>query len=265
VTAASLVAVSAEVRIAYELRGAGAPVLLVQGLGYPRWGWAPVVDGLAERFLVCLFDNRGIGESDVPAGPYTVSQLAADAVAVLDAAGIERAHVVATSLGGMVAQELALSHSDRVDRLVLVCTTPGTRGVAMPEQTLRLMAEAPSLPPDVALRRFVANALAPGAPSELVDEITRRRLENPPDQAGWAAQAGAAMAFDALDRLTEIEAPTLVLHGTADVVVDPANSELLVERIPRARLELFEGCGHLFVWEQPVRFVQVVSAFLEER
>ncbi|HEU0304278.1 MAG TPA: alpha/beta fold hydrolase [Gaiellaceae bacterium] len=259
----ALAASNAGVRIAYELRGAGSPLLLVQGLGYPRWGWEPVVDGLAERFLVCLYDNRGIGESDVPAGPYTVPQLAGDALAVLDAAGIEQAHVVGTSLGGMVAQELALTYPDRVERLVLVCTTPGVRGVPMPEQTVRLMAEAPSLAPDVALRRFVENALAPGAPAELVDEITRRRLESPPDPAGWAAQAGAAMSFDALDRLGELSAPTLVLHGTEDAVVDPANADLLAAGIPGARLELFEGCGHLFMWEQPDRFVRVVTGFLE--
>lgn len=251
------------VRIAYELRGSGAPVLLVQGLGYPRWGWDPVAGALAERFLLCLFDNRGVGESDVPAGPYAVSELAADAVSVLDAAGVERAHVVGTSLGGMVAQELALEHADRVDRLVLVCTTPGVRGVPMPPGTLALMAEAASLPPDVALRRFVENALGERAPAELVDAITARRLAQPPDPSGWAAQAAAAMAFDRLDDLAGIGAPTLVVHGTADAVVDPGNSDLLAGRIPGAALEWLEGCGHLLMWEQPERFARLVGDFLE--
>ena len=114
-----------ERRIAWERHGAGEPLLLVHGLGYARWGWEPVLPGLAERFDVLLFDNRGIGESDAPPGPYTVAELAGDAVAVLDEAGVERAHVVGTSLGGMVAQELALAHPGRVDRLVLACTTPG--------------------------------------------------------------------------------------------------------------------------------------------
>jgi 3-oxoadipate enol-lactonase len=260
---ASLAAANAGVRIAYELRGSGAPVLLVQGLGYARWGWEPVVDGLAERFTVCLYDNRGIGESDVPPGPYTVSELADDAVAVLDAAGIARAHVVGTSLGGMVAQEIALSHAARIDRLVLVCTTPGMQGFPMPQQTLQLMAEAPGLAPDVALRRFVENALAPDAPEALVDEIYRRRLESPPDLAGWAAQAAAGSTFDRLERLGEIGAPTLVVHGTADTVVDPQNASLLAEKIPAARVELLEDCGHLLMWERPDEFVAVVTEFLE--
>ena len=116
-------------KIAWERHGAGPPLLLIQGLGYARWGWEPVVEPLARSFDVILFDNRGIGESDAPAGPYTAAQMAGDALQVLDEAGVERAHVVGTSLGGMVAQELALAHPERVDKLVLACTTPGGRGV----------------------------------------------------------------------------------------------------------------------------------------
>jgi 3-oxoadipate enol-lactonase len=112
-------------KIAWESRGQGEPVLLIHGLGYARWGWEPVVAPLAERFRLLLFDNRGIGESEIPPGPYSARAMAEDAVSVLDEAGVERAHVVGTSLGGMVAQELALSHPERVDRLVLACTTPG--------------------------------------------------------------------------------------------------------------------------------------------
>jgi 3-oxoadipate enol-lactonase len=257
-------AISGGVRIAYELRGEGPPLLLVHGLGYARWGWEPVVDGLAERFRVCLFDNRGVGESDVPEGPYSARSMAGDAVAILDDAGFERVHVVGTSLGGMVAQELALSFPERVDRLVLACTTPGVRGIPMPEETFRLLASASSLPLEEALRRFVENALAPGVDAALVERIMAHRLASPLDMNGWRAQAAAGMVFDSLDRLGEIRAPTLLLHGTADVVVDSRNSELLAERIPDARLELFAGRGHLFMWEEPERFVRSVIDFLAE-
>jgi pimeloyl-ACP methyl ester carboxylesterase len=256
------VADASGVRIAYELRGAGPPLLLVHGLGYARWGWEPVADGFAERFLTVLFDNRGIGESDVPPGPYSAEEMAADAVAVLDGAGISRAHVVGTSLGGIVAQQLALDWPERVDRLVLACTTPGLRGVPMPEVTVRLMASSLRMQPEEAMRAFVLNALAPGADEELVERIMAHRLANPFDPRGWQAQAAAAMTFDVLDRLGEIRAPTLVLQGTEDVVVAPGNAELLASRIPDARAELFEGCGHLFMWEQPERFVRSVTEFL---
>jgi 3-oxoadipate enol-lactonase len=251
------------VRIAWERRGEGQPLVLVHGLGYARWGWEPVADALAERFQVVLLDNRGIGESEAPAGPYTAAEMADDVVRVLDEAGIERAQVVGTSLGGMIAQELAL-RTERVERLVLVCTTPGGPSAApMPKVTAQLIAEAASMEPLVALRRFVENALAPGAPEELVERILAHRLRTAQPPAAWAAQAAAGMSFDAWDRLPELRAPTLVLHGTEDVVVDPANSTLLVERIPDARLEWFPGCGHLLFWEEPERFVALVGEFLE--
>jgi 3-oxoadipate enol-lactonase len=251
------------VRIAWERRGEGQPVVLVHGLGYARWGWEPVADALAERFEVVLLDNRGIGESEAPAGPYTAAEMAEDVVRVLDEAGIERAHVVGTSLGGMIAQELAL-RTDRVERLVLVCTTPGGQSAApMPEVTAKLIADAASMEPLVALRRFVENALAPGAPEELVERILAHRLRTAQPPTAWAAQAAAGMSFDAWDRLAELRAPTLVLYGTEDVVVDPANSTLLAERVPDARLEWFPGCGHLLFWEEPERFVALVGEFLE--
>jgi pimeloyl-ACP methyl ester carboxylesterase len=248
------------VRIKWESQGDGTPVLLMHGLGYTREGWGPLRELLARRYRVISFDNRGIGESEIPPGPYTVEELAADAVAVLDEAGVERAHVLAASLGGFAAQVVAADYPERVDRLVLACTSPGGAGAfPLPEGTLRLMAEAPSLPPEVALRRFVENALAPGAPEELVDEILAYRQAHPPDPAGWAAQAAAGAAWDANGRDERISASTLVVTGTADQVVDPRNSTLLADRIPGARLATIEGAGHCLLWEQPDRFVELVE------
>jgi pimeloyl-ACP methyl ester carboxylesterase len=255
------------VRIAWERHGNGEPLLLIHGLGYARWGWEPVLPGLAERFEVILFDNRGIGGSDAPPGPYTAAEMAEDAIRVLDEAGVERAHVVGTSLGGMVAQEFALAHPERVDRLVLASTTPGgPKAHPMPQQTVALMAEAAALDPAVALRRFVENALAPGTVAvrpELVDRIMTHRLASAQSPAAWAAQAAAGASFDAYDRLGGLRAPTLVQHGSEDLVVDPRNGDLLVDLLPDARLDRFPGTGHLFFWEKPERFVSSVTAFLE--
>jgi pimeloyl-ACP methyl ester carboxylesterase len=255
------------VRIAWERHGAGPPLLLIHGLGYARWGWEPVLPGLAERFDVILFDNRGIGESDAPPGPYTVAELAGDALQVLDEAGVGRAHVVGTSLGGMIAQELALRQPERVDRLVLACTTPGgPKAHPMPQATVALLAEAATLEPAVALRRFVENALSPttvAARPEVVERILEHRLATAQPPAAWAAQAAAGMGFDAYDRLGELTLPTLVQHGSEDVVVDPRNSDVLVERVPDARLVVFPGTGHLFFWEEPDGFVASASSFLD--
>ena len=248
--------------IKWESQGDGSPLLLIQGLGYARWSWQPIVPGLAARHRVVTFDNRGIGESDKPEGPYTAAQMAGDALQVLDEAGIERAHVLGASLGGMIAQELAVAAPARVDKLVLCCTTPGgPTTVPMPEVTMRLFAEAPSLAPEVALRRFVENALGEDPPVELVDELFARRVANPPDPAGWQAQAAAGMTFAGVEG--EITAPTLILGGTADNVVDHRNAEVLAARIPGARVELLAGAGHLFFWEQPDESVRIINEFLE--
>jgi pimeloyl-ACP methyl ester carboxylesterase len=245
------------VKIAWERHGSGPPLLLIHGLGYARWGWEPVVEPLARSFDVLLFDNRGIGESDAPAGPYTAAQLAGDAVQVLNEAGVERAHVAGTSLGGMVAQELALSAPDRVDRLVLACTTPGgTRAYPMPERTVQLMQARATL------REYVENALVPDPRPELVERILAHRERTAQPFEPWAAQAAAGATFDAHDRLGSLAAPTLVQHGDGDVVVDPRNSELLVESIPDARLSLYPGAGHLFMWQEPARFVRELEVFL---
>ena len=260
------------VRIAWERRpapdGDATPVLLVHGLGYARWGW----DGLPDLLTtaghdVVLFDNRGIGDSDVPEGPYTATQMATDALAVLDAAGIDRAHVVGSSLGGMIAQELALTAPGRVDRLVLLSTTPGGDDAApMPEVTVELLQRMPTMEPVEALHAAIRNALAPRwleERPELVEEILAHRLEDPQDPAGWQAQAHAGTTYDGGGRLGAIQAPTLVLHGDADNVVAPANGQLLADRIPDARLVELPGHGHLPFWEDPARVSREVLAFLD--
>ena len=248
-------------KIAWEERGEGPPLLLIQGLGYGRSGWGPILPGLAERHRVVLFDNRGFGESDTPEGPYTAAEMAADALQVLDEAGIERAHVLGASLGGMIAQELVAAAPERVDRLVLCCTTPGgPDAVPMPEVTILLFAEAATLPPEVALRRFIENALGEDPPPELVDELFALRQADPPDPAGWQAQAAAGMTFQGVD--TPITAPTLIVTGTADNVVDHRNADVLAARIPGSRVELLERAGHLFFWERPDESVRIIGDFL---
>jgi pimeloyl-ACP methyl ester carboxylesterase len=244
-------------KIAWERTGAGPPLLLIHGLGYARWGWEPVVEPLARSFDVILFDNRGIGASDAPPGPYTTAELAADSLQVLDEAGVEQAHVVGTSLGGMVAQELALAAPERVDRLVLVCTLPGgARSFPMPEQTVRLMQERATL------RDYVANALDPDPRPELVERILEHRLATAQAYEPWAAQAAAGAGFDAYDRLASLTTPTLVIHGDGDVVVDPRNAELLGELLPDAQVKIYAGCGHLLMWQEPELFTRDLEEFL---
>ena len=262
-TGAAQRAANGEVSIAFEAQGSGPPLLGIMGLGYGRWGWEPVVDLVARRHRLLTFDNRGYGESDTPPGPYTAAQLAGDALAVLDAAGVDRAHVLGASLGGAVAQELALRHPGRVDRLVLVATMSGMTNMhPIPAPTLQLMAEAPTLDPAIALRRFVENALKPEPQPALVERIVAIRTANPPDPAGWAAQAGIWSSFDVWDELPNVSAPTLVVQGEGDVVVDPRNAAALAGRIPGAQLRLVPG-GHLFFWNRPAEFAALLEEFLD--
>jgi 3-oxoadipate enol-lactonase len=239
---------------------------MIQGLGFDRSGWDPVVDGLRRHFRLILMDNRGCGESERSRRLFAVSDLARDAVAVLDAAGVQRAHVLGASLGGMVAQEVAIEFPDRVDRLVLACTTPGwPSGFPMPSASMRLMAHTRNLPPETAIRRHVENALSAETVEKdpgLVDRLVRHQLAHPNDQAGWSALNGAGARYFGGARQSRIRARTLVLQGSADTVVDPRNASLLARRIPDAELMVLPGLGHLFFWERPEALTDPVVRFL---
>jgi len=261
---------SGRLRIAYEVRGLAAPrrpvLLLIQGLGFDRAGWGPAAGLLRHRFRLVLVDNRGSGRS-AGEGSFSVADMAEDALAVLDDAGVGAAHVLGASLGGMIAQELAVRHPERVDRLILACTTPGWPfAYPMPMPSVRLIAATGRLTPDEALRRHVENALSASAVADR-PELIQRIIDSQPlvpdrDAGGWQAQAAAGGRYAGSLRQRRIRARTLILHGTADRVVDPRNARLLASRIDDADLVTFPGLGHLFFWEDPGAFASAVTAFL---
>jgi len=261
-----MIAESHGVRIAYEVRGEGEPLVLVHGLAYDRAGWGRLPELLAERFRVILLDNRGVGESDAPAGPYTVAQMAADVVAVLDDAGIARTNLFGVSLGGYIAQEVALDYPEHVAKLILASTAPGgPKAVPMPQSTQEAFARYPTMEREAGLRMFVENSLgARGVRElpELVEEIFQYRLGHAPTVEAWLAQATAGATFDSYDRIGAIGAPTLVIAGGADIVVDPRNAALLGELIRDARVEVVADRGHLLVWEDSERVAELVTEFL---
>ena len=261
---------SGDRRIAYELRVGfrrRSPwLVLIQGLGFDRSGWAPVTSGLGRCCRLVLVDNRGCGRSDLTPKGFAVSDLARDVVTVLDAAGIARAHVMGVSLGGMVAQELAISHPERVDRLVLVATTPGWPfGHPMPAGSTALMMQSNRMEPEVALRRYTENALSARTLVErpqIVDSLIRHIAARPIDPQAGSALAAAGAGYSGQLRQTRIRAKTLILHGEDDTVVDPRNGKLLAERIPDSELVSLPGQGHLLFWEDPDGFVELVCSFL---
>ena len=235
-------------RLHYEVHGAGDPVLLIMGLGSNAYGWHRTIPWLAGGYEVIAFDNRGTGRSDVPPGPYTITQMAADAGAVLDAVGRERVHVVGASLGGMIAQRFAIDHRRRVRSLVLVCTTPGgahaTRATAEVMAALVQGGEDPA----TAYRRnawFLYGLDTRANHSERIEEDLAYRMKIPTQPAGYFGQLQAAMGHDAWDDLPSIAVPTLVVHGDADLLVPTPNGKHLAERIPGAQLVLIPGAGHM--------------------
>ena len=256
------------VALAYDVRGRGSPLVLIQGVGVGRWAWEPVVERLARRFQVITIDNRGIGASDSPPGHYSTRVMADDVLTVLDDAGIQRASVVGTSLGGMIAQELALAHPERVDKLVLVATIPGgPHSRPMPLGTTYLFAAAPFMTSKAKLREFVQTTLGPTTlrrRPRVARRLAARKLAHPQSESAWRAQTAAGMLFNPLGRQRRIIQPTLVVQGTADQIVDPGNASVLAGLVPDARVQRFDGAGHLLYWEQPKRFVRVVTEFLTD-
>ncbi|MDX6683478.1 MAG: hypothetical protein QOG94_3517 [Solirubrobacteraceae bacterium] len=246
-----------------ERRGAGEPLLLVQGMtGHSlQWG-EPFLAELERDFELVLYDHRGVGRSAPSDGPFTIADLAADALAVLDGLGIDSAHVLGISMGGMIAQELALAAPDRVRTLTLGATYCGGPGAQFTDETVVNALAAAILSGDPArkVRAGWEFNVSPGfAAAEGNFERFARIAEQYPIALGMIlAQVQAIMGHDTSRRLAGIGAPTLVVHGSADRMLVPANGELVAGLIPGARLELLDGVGHLFFWEQPERTAQLV-------
>jgi pimeloyl-ACP methyl ester carboxylesterase len=227
----------------------GEPVLMIMGLGASSRLWARIAPWIARRHRVILFDNRGTGHSAAVRSRLTMAGLAGDAVAVLDDAGVDSAHVVGASMGGMIAQHVALDHGDRVRSLVLACTTPGGRAGAPPWRLLAATALRPMLGsrrtfPLVSPLLYSARTRAE-RPDRMREDL-KLRMEDNTSPLTVYAQMGAISGHDTRDRLGELaELPTLIVHGLDDALIPPDRARDIAGRIPGARLELIPSCGHI--------------------
>lgn len=253
--------------LAVSVRGAGPPLLMIPGLGSARRVYDPLVARLAGSLRLVVFDPRGIGASGITDGPYTMSQLAADAAAVLDAAGEPAAAVWGASMGGMVAQHLALDHAARVSALVLGCTGPGGAHAvrADPEATRALLGRGARTPGE-AYRMACSVMYTPRFQAEhpgFIDAQVEERERHPVRARAFSAQYEAVRGHDTWERLGGLATPTLVVHGELDRVMPAANAQVLATRIPGARLELLGGAGHLFFHEDPDRAAALILDLVE--
>lgn len=254
--------------IYYETRGSPSnpPIVMILGLSHrlPHWGRLPAL--LAERLFVVTLDCRGMGQSERRDEPYSIHDEVRDVIAVMDAEGLGRAAVYGRSRGGMLAQELALSHPERVSALILCGTThrgPGSVGsTGAVNEAMRITAEM------TREQIFETQNVAMAAPAwkerdpDAFAYLMRVDLEAPPRRFAVVRQQGAIDGWTSLDRLGQVACPTLVLCGEGDGMVPPENSRQLAAGIPGARIQLIPQCGHLPMLEKPDEVARAVVDFL---
>lgn len=252
-----------KIELDYERSGTGPPLLLIMGMSGTALHWGePFLDALRRDFEVITYDHRGVGASSRLKGPITIVELAEDAAGLLTALGIGTAHVVGISMGGMVAQELALAHPEKVRTLTLGCTYCGGEGSSLsrPEVLQRLSEAMMSGDRERAVRTSweanvsAAMAADAGAYAGFRAILERRSVA----VAVIMAQLQACATHDTSARLKDLTMPTLVLHGTDDQMLPVENGPLIASRIPGSSLEIFDGVGHLFFWERPDRSAELV-------
>ena len=250
-------------KIYWDDQGQGTPVLLIMGFSYPSDMWYRTRPELSTLYRTIAFDNRGVGRSDVPRGPYTIKLMASDAAAVLDAAGVENAHIFGISMGGMIAQEFALQYPARVRSLILACTSPGGLHAAQPKANVMwALLKRASMTPEEARKAFVPILYDVATPQELIEEDMAVDRKWIPVPAAYSAQMQGIMMWSSYRRLPQITAPTLVIHGDSDRLVPPKNGEIIAARIPGAKRVVIPHAGHILGTDQPEAARQAVAGFL---
>jgi 3-oxoadipate enol-lactonase len=253
-------------RIYWDEQGQGEPVLLIMGLAYPSQMWYRTRPLLVSRYRTVALDNRGIGLSDVPPGPYPIALMASDAKAVMDAAGIESAHVFGVSMGGMIAQEFALQYPARVRSLILGCTAAGgATAVRAEPEAIQMLMRREKMSPEQAAEAAVPFIYDPTTLRERIDEDLVIRRPWFPSPEGYAAQLQGIIGWEAYSRLGQIIASTLVIHGESDRLIPPGNATLIAERIPAAKLVMIPHASHLFLTDQTEVSHHAILQFLNEQ
>jgi pimeloyl-ACP methyl ester carboxylesterase len=252
-------------KIYWDAQGSGEPILLIMGLGWTSHMWYRSRPALVSaNYRTIAFDNRGVGQSDIPSGPYPLSVMASDAAAVLDAAGVERAHIHGVSMGGMIAQEFALQYPQRVRSLILGCTAAGGPNAVQAEPSVIQTLLRTDLNPAEAAEAANSFIYASHTPRARVDEDMALRLKWSPKRDGFMAQLQGIMIWEADSRLSRIASPTIVIHGDADRLVPSANGRRIAGLIPGAQTFWMPGAGHIYATDQPGMSEKVILEFLAQ-
>lgn len=263
----------------YEEHGSGDPLLLIMGLAADSQAWMFQLPDFAQRYRTVVFDNRGVGRSSKPAGSYTIHEMADETAGLLDALSIPRAHVVGVSMGGMIAQELALRHPERVRGLVLACTYPEPDADVEERRRLSVSQFGGTVDAEgnihvdvsaITPLLFVQQLLPTVFNQSFIERELPKLMQVFSGALQWGfsmeailGQVAAVMGHRCTDRLHRIASPTLVITGDADNLVPPAHSEILAREIPGAKLVKVPGGSHGFNFETPEVFNREVLSFLE--
>jgi 3-oxoadipate enol-lactonase len=258
-----------DIQLYYEVHGQGEPLVLIMGLGASTRGWNMQIPTFSRELQVVAFDNRGSGLSDKPATPYTIRLFADDTAGLMDALGIASAHVYGQSMGGLIAQELALSYPQRVRTLVLGSTSCGGQQAvpALPEH-ITLMAALNVLSPEEAAEKGLPLMYSEEFIARERQELIARALaeaELRPPLDAFARQVQAAVRHETYDRLPQIRCPTLIISGSDDKIVPAENSRILAERIPDAELVVLPKASHGYLVECAEESNAIVLDFLRRR
>ncbi len=257
-------------KLYYESHGDGEPIVLIAGFASGAWQWFRQIDELAKNFRVITFDARGISQSKIDdSETVSIVEIADDVCELLDTLEIHKASVLGTSFGGFVAQEFALRYPERLNKLILACTSFGGKNHVLPDnfEALSAFASTANLNSLERIRKFMIPAFTKDFAenqADIIEQVCKLREQNKVPESVYLQQLHSATTFDMQARVLQIIAETLVITGDKDQVVPMQNSINLAAMIPKSRLEIVENSGHLFFIEQAEKFNEIVTNFLRQ-
>ena len=258
-----------DIKMYYEIHGEGFPLVMIMGLSANiDWWHPPIIEEISKYYKAIIFDNRGAGRTDKPKKEYSIKEFAEDTIGLMDALKIEKAHVLGVSMGGMIAQEIVLNHPDRVQKLVLGATNCGMSKMVFPseEVTEVLTRSRENITPEEAAKDTIP-LLYPESyiknNPDIIKSTIETILKHPIPGFAFQLQVGAILKFDTCRRIKKLNTPTLIIHGTEDILVPTGNAHILEKRIPNTKKVLIDGAGHGLVRQEPEIFLQSVLEFLK--